>query len=247
MKHKLVLCNVCGKEIASNAKTCPHCGTKIKKPIFKKWWFWVIIILLLAAIGSGVPSSSPSNSKTSLPPSPSPTSARETLPTETSSPIESEPVFSPGQEDSTKETETMGQRNALRAAKNYLNVMAFSYDSLITQLEFEKYEHDDAVYAAENCGADWNEQALKAAKNYLNTSAFSYEGLIRQLEYEKYTTEQATYGVDNCGADWNEQAAKSAKNYLDLMSFSRDSLITQLEFEGFTHDQAVYGAEANGY
>lgn len=142
---------------------------------------------------------------------------------------------------------TAGQSNALKAAKNYLRVMAFSYQGLIQQLEYEGYSHDEAVYGADNCGADWNEQALKSAQNYLSVMPFSYNGLIKQLEYDKYTTEQATYGANNCGANWNEQAVKKAESYLDIMSFSRDSLIRQLEYDGFTHEQAVYGAEANGY
>lgn len=142
---------------------------------------------------------------------------------------------------------TTGESNALRSAKNYLSIMAFSYDGLIGQLEYEGFSNAEAVYGADHCGADWNEQAVKSAKNYLATMAFSYSGLIGQLEYEGFTTSQATYGADQCGADWNEQAAKCAKNYLDTMAFSRDGLIGQLEYEGFTHEQAVYGAQANGY
>lgn len=42
--------------------------------------------------------------------------------------------------------------------------MPFSYTGLIEQLEYEQYSHDDAVYAADNCGADWNEQAAKKHK-----------------------------------------------------------------------------------
>lgn len=133
--------------------------------------------------------------------------------------------------------------NALRSAKGYLAVMPFSYQGLVEQLEYEQYSHNDAVYAADNCGADWNEQAKKSAKSYLITSVFSESGLIEQLEYENFTHDQAVYGVNNCGADWNEQAAKTAKSYLDVMSFSKDELIEQLEFDGFTHDQAVYGVE----
>lgn len=156
------------------------------------------------------------------------------------------------QVDEPKQTEkdtatTTGERNALSSAKRYLSTMAFSHDGLIEQLEYEKYSNQEATYAADNCGADWNEQALKSAKNYLSMMAFSYTGLIEQLEYEKFTAEQATYGADNCGANWNEQAAKSAENYLSMMSFSRDELIEQLEYEGFTHEQAIYGAEQNGY
>lgn len=142
---------------------------------------------------------------------------------------------------------TQGQKNALGSAKNYLNIMAFSFDGLVEQLEYEKYSHDEAIYAATNCGADWDAQAVKKAKSYLETMPFSYTGLVGQLEYDGFTSDQASYGVSNCGADWNAQAVRKAKSYLDLMSFSRDSLIDQLEYDGFTHDQAVHGAAQNGY
>lgn len=144
-------------------------------------------------------------------------------------------------------SETTSQKNAVAKAKSYLNVSAFSHAGLVSQLEYEKFSHADAVYGVDHCGADWNEQALKKAKNYLNVSAFSYQGLLDQLLFEEFTEEQATYGVNNCGADWNEQASKKAEQYLSIMSFSREGLIDQLEFEGFTHEQAVYGAAANGY
>ncbi|MBQ7670746.1 MAG: Ltp family lipoprotein [Clostridia bacterium] len=153
----------------------------------------------------------------------------------------------PATETSPQPSLTMGQLNALGSAKSYLSFSAFSYKGLVEQLEYEKYTHDEAVYAADNCGADWNEQALKSAKNYLEFSAFSRKGLMEQLEFEGFTSAQSEYGVNNCGADWNEQAVKSAKQYLSFMSFSKSELIEQLEFEGFSHDQAVYGVEANGY
>jgi len=59
--------------------------------------------------------------------------------------------------------------------------MAFSYEGLIKQLEYETYSHEDAVYAADNCGAGWNEQAAKSAESYLRVMAFSQDGLIEQL------------------------------------------------------------------
>lgn len=142
---------------------------------------------------------------------------------------------------------TAGQKNALRKAESYLEFMPFSWQGLIDQLVYEKFSQEDAMYAANNCGADWNEQALKKAASYLEFSGFSYTGLIGQLEFDKFSHELAVYAADNCGADWNEQAAKKAASYLDFMAFSRDGLIDQLEFDGFTHDQAVYGAEQNGY
>ena len=91
---------------------------------------------------------------------------------------------------------TSGMRNALKSAKNYLSVMAFSYSGLVEQLEYEGYSSSEATYAADNCGADWYEQAVKSAKQYLDVMAFSRSGLIEQLEYEGYTHDQAVYGVD---------------------------------------------------
>lgn len=53
MKEKLKVCKVCGKEMATNAKACPSCGAKNKKPVFKKWWFWLIVVVIVAAVGAG--------------------------------------------------------------------------------------------------------------------------------------------------------------------------------------------------
>lgn len=149
-------------------------------------------------------------------------------------------------ETGTTGTATAEEKNALDSALSYLSLMHFSYNGLIGQLEFEGYSNSAAVYAADHCGADWNEQALKSAKNYLDLMAFSYSGLIDQLEYEEYTTAQATYAADKCGADWFEQAVKCGAEYLALVDYSRNGLIRQLEFEGFTNEQAVYGADQNG-
>lgn len=71
-----------------------------------------------------------------------------------------------------KPSVTTSQKNALEQAKSYLRFSAFSREGLIGQLEFEEYSHEDAVYAVDHCGADWNEQALQKAKDYLEYSAF---------------------------------------------------------------------------
>lgn len=141
---------------------------------------------------------------------------------------------------------TVSQENALRSALSYLDFSSFSRQGLIDQLEYEQYTVEDATFAVDNCGADWNEQALASAHSYLDYSGFSYSGLLDQLLYEGFTQEEATYGVDNCGADWNAEAAESAASYLEYSAFSRDGLIDQLLYEGFTQEQAVYGVEQNG-
>lgn len=144
-------------------------------------------------------------------------------------------------------TPTLEETNALQSAKNYLNIFAFSYSGLIEQLKYEQYSNSAATYAANNCGADWNEQAAKSALSYLNSSAFSYSGLVDQLKYEGFTDEQAIIAVDRCGANWNIQAARLAQEYINYLSFSRSELIDQLEYEGFTHEQAEYGVSAVGF
>lgn len=94
---------------------------------------------------------------------------------------------------------TTGEKNALRTAREYLNISAFSYSGLIHQLEYEGYSTEEATYAADNCNANWNEQAAKSAKEYLDVSSFSRQELINQLIYEGYTQEQAEYGVTQNG------------------------------------------------
>ncbi len=142
---------------------------------------------------------------------------------------------------------SLGMQNALEEAINYLEYSSFSYNGLIDQLEFEQYSHEEAVYAVDNCGADWYEQALLTAENYIEYSGFSYEGLVEQLEFEEFTPEQAIYGADNCGADWNKEAAETAQNYIDYSSFSRQELLDQLLYEGFTQEQAEHGVQSVGY
>lgn len=94
---------------------------------------------------------------------------------------------------------TTSQKNAVNKAKSYLAYTAFSHDGLVDQLEYEQFSHDDAVYGADNCGADWNEQAAKKAQSYMDYSSFSRGSLIGQLEYDKFTREQAEHGADAVG------------------------------------------------
>ena len=91
---------------------------------------------------------------------------------------------------------TVGEKNALKTAKQYLEYTPFSYEGLVKQLEYEGYTHSQAVYGADHCGANWKQEAVAMAKRYLEVSSFSYQGLIDQLEYEGFTHEQAVYGAD---------------------------------------------------
>jgi hypothetical protein len=110
-----------------------------------------------------------------------------------------EPTTTPTPTPEPTPTATTGQRNALRSAETYLEIMAFSRSGLIKQLEFEGYSNEDATYAVDNVGADWLEQAARMAAGYLDLMPFSREGLIEQLIFEGFTREQAIYGVEANG------------------------------------------------
>ena len=94
---------------------------------------------------------------------------------------------------------TASQSNALRMAHQYIDSLPFSYSGLIEQLEFEGFSTEDATYAADNCGADWNRQAELMAERYLDTMAFSHSGLVDQLVFEGFTQEQAEHGASSVG------------------------------------------------
>lgn len=98
-----------------------------------------------------------------------------------------------------QDTTTLGQKNALQKAHEYLSVMSFSQSGLIKQLEYEGFSNEEATYAVNNCIVDWNEQAAKKAKEYIDTMSFSRDALIDQLKYEGFSQEQAEYGVSAIG------------------------------------------------
>ncbi len=193
MKNPLTACKACGQEMAKNAKTCPHCGAKNKKPILKKWWFWVIIALFIAII-AGAGNSGSSNTDYSDANSEVSESNANTENSDSATQSDSS-----SDNSAQKETVSLSKQNAVKKAKSYLRVSAFSRQGLIEQLEFEGFNNEDAVYGVDNCGANWNEQAAKKAESYLRVSAFSRQSLIDQLEFEGFTPEQAIYGVDAVG------------------------------------------------
>lgn len=92
---------------------------------------------------------------------------------------------------------TMGQKQALRKAEEYLSVMAFSKASLYEQLVvYDKFSKADAEFAVNNIDTDWKEQAAKKAEEYLSVMSFSRDELLNQLiTYDKFNQEEAEYGI----------------------------------------------------
>lgn len=65
----LITCKDCGKEISKNAKTCPHCGAKIKKlGLIAKVFIGIIgLFVLIMIIGSLAGDDNTTTSPTSAP------------------------------------------------------------------------------------------------------------------------------------------------------------------------------------
>ena len=63
--NNMKLCGSCGKPMAKNAKTCPNCGAKNKKPIYKRVWFWLLIIVAFFIIVGAISSDGDSDNKAS--------------------------------------------------------------------------------------------------------------------------------------------------------------------------------------
>lgn len=191
-------CPKCGHKHLEQYKACPACGYVHKKGggAIKTFWICASIIIGIVLIGvyggADTPTSSgPSRTDNYAAPPTIPSTAsappKNNADIQTTVPVETAPQM------------TMGQRNALKSAKNYLSFTSFSYTGLIEQLEFEHYTHEEAVFAADNCGADWYDQAVKKAESYLDLLAFSKEGLVHQLEFEGFTSDQANYAVEKIG------------------------------------------------
>ena len=99
----------------------------------------------------------------------------------------------------TADARPANHKQAVRAAKEYLQSQAFSLKGLIGQLRYEGYSKNDATYGAKHSGANWMKQAVKSAKQYLRMEAFSLSGLVAQLQYEGFTHAQAVHGARAAG------------------------------------------------
>jgi hypothetical protein len=116
----------------------------------------------------------------------------------TAPPVTAPPVTTPAL--------TNQQKNAVAAAKQYLQTQAFSQQGLIDQLDSsagDGYSVNDATVAVDSLTVNWNTEAVQAAKAYLQTQPFSCTDLINQLDSsagDQFTVAQATYGAQQAGA-----------------------------------------------
>lgn len=95
--------------------------------------------------------------------------------------------------------------DAVEQAKLYIKFTPFSYKGLVRQLIYGGgFSEQEAIYGADNCGADWDEQARMCAEEYIDLLGEGEHELIEQLEYEGFTEEQAKSGAQKARADKSE-------------------------------------------
>lgn len=143
---KMIQCKSCSKEIASNAKSCPGCGAKNKKPIYKRPWF--IVIALLVIIGAMGGSGSDDSTTTDAGTTESRQEVNQNQKAEENAPIE----------EKAEEKVPTEYKSALRKAKSYSDAMGMSKAGLYNQLTSEhgeKFSKEAAQYAIDNVKADW--------------------------------------------------------------------------------------------
>ena len=82
----------------------------------------------------------------------------------------------------------------------------FSYHYTIEYLtDTRGFAQEEAVYAADNCGADWKEQCCLQVKQYLEDDATyndSRKWLVEYLrDYDLFTDEEIEYALAQCGVE----------------------------------------------
>lgn len=191
-------CKICGKIIAKNAKTCPHCGAKNKKPLFKKWWFWVIIGIIVISVSAGGGDTDPQNNSSTE--NAATANNTETTPKQTafSGDCGISAVAEMGQDIIGQPTVTVSITNKtnknISAVKFYavpLDVYGEELKGVFTQNELKT---DDTIAAGKTVSREWQflDQNVKTVKLYVYSVFFSDGTEWGNKDAGKYTiTENA--------------------------------------------------------
>lgn len=148
------------------------------------------------------------------------------------------------------------QESALSHAKKTFASSSYSRSGVISALKKQGYTEEEAIYAADNCGANWKSNATTGAKTYARNNSqknwiyacYSEKATRSALSSDGFTSDEIDYGIANCGVDWNSQADRSVKSYAKSHKNCTASEISNYMIQaGFTLDQVVYGLRANGY
>lgn len=176
---KMKQCKACLKEIATNAESCPGCGAKNKKPVYKRVWFWVVAaIVVIGAVGGSDNSNETNHGNIGS-------------------------VQEISQNSSSENTVPTEYKSALKQAETYGKRMHMSKAAVYDQLTSEfggQFSPEAAQYAVDNVKADWKNNALESAKYYQERMSMSLNAIYDQLTSDfggQFTPEEAQYAIDN--------------------------------------------------
>ena len=154
------------------------------------------------------------------------------------------------------------EEQALDMAKWYLadskGTVFFSYGGMVDLIELNGFSHEAAVYAADNCGADWYEMVWGELNAFWSPDGFDPQDAISNLQLRGFSYEETIYAVTAfCeeneirmeGPTEEERAAEIVRLLLEagrgITYWSRDGMIRQLETDNkFSHDTAVYAVDS---
>ena len=144
---KMIQCKNCSKEIAANAKSCPECGAKNKKAIYKRPWFIVVLFFIIVGVASSM-----DEDKSNTTDSSSKTIAKETTENENAE-NQNTAENTEKKEEVVEEKVPTEYKSALRKAKTYSDTMHMSKAGVYNQLTSEygeKFTAEEAQYAIDN-------------------------------------------------------------------------------------------------
>lgn len=102
------------------------------------------------------------------------------------------------------------------------------------------YSEENAKYALDSCGVDWDAMLGDRLAVYLSVGGYSRDSLIEILTDEGFDKSAVVKELDAANVNWNEEAVKAVKGNAGYESLGRDYLTDQLEGAGFTDAQIEY-------
>ncbi len=137
------------------------------------------------------------------------------------------------------------QRFALERARELNSYEIYSATGLEFALINEGVSREDARWAVDNLGEDWNENALEAIHELNQFTMNSRAGMLRDLKQGGFTQEEAQYAVDHAAIDYRENALQTAYwiyDFEDQMLFD-DLRALLIEEHGFLPEEADWAVE----
>ena len=133
--------------------------------------------------------------------------------------------------------------HALAVAKEIVETKSISKTDLTWKIQSEYgIKHMDAIWVAENSGADWNEEALENAKELLASDrGWTPEMLDVRLKGANFWEAERAYAIENCGADWREETLKAAEKCCSHNS--RSGVIESMTESGFLEENINWALE----